>query len=53
MYRSIVQTVRVSKPRHDILATSGNLSRLDIAGENPRLAHPIFFLYNPPIDYTL
>jgi len=30
------------KPRHDILATSGNLSRLDIAGENPRLAHPIF-----------
>ncbi len=30
------------KPRQDILYTSGNLSRLDISGENPRLAHPIF-----------
>jgi hypothetical protein len=31
-----------AKPRHDILATSGNLSRLDRAGKNPRLAVPVF-----------
>jgi transposase len=30
------------KPRHGILTTSGNLSRLDRAGKNPRLAAPVF-----------
>src|SRR2546428_6245429 len=30
------------KPRHDILATSGNFSRLDLPGANPRLAAPGF-----------
>jgi hypothetical protein len=30
------------KPRHDILATSGNLSGLDLPGANPRLAAPGF-----------
>src|SRR5947208_1760479 len=33
---------RRDKPRQDILYTSGNLSRLDISGENPRLARPLF-----------
>src|SRR5215813_1892894 len=30
------------KPRHGILATSGNASRLERAGKNPRLAAPVF-----------
>src|SRR5262249_49041800 len=30
------------KPRHGILATSGNVSRLERAGKNPRLAAPVF-----------
>src|SRR5215468_12695532 len=30
-------TTRLVKPRHDILVTSGNLSRLDRVGKNPRL----------------
>jgi hypothetical protein len=33
------------KPRHDILVTSGNLSRLDRAGTNPRLSA---LLFSPP-----
>ena len=37
------------KPRQDILSTSGNLSRLDIARENSRLAHPIFPLQSADI----
>ena len=32
----------LDKPRHDILSTSGNLSRLDFSGENPRMAPLIF-----------
>src|SRR5215510_7401215 len=30
-----------NKPRHDLLATSGNVSRLERAGKNPRLAVPV------------
>src|SRR5215831_20655994 len=31
-----------SKPRHGILATSGNVSRLERAGKNPRLGALLF-----------
>jgi DNA invertase Pin-like site-specific DNA recombinase len=37
--RSLGQLI---KPRHEILAASGNLSRLARAGKNPRLAAPVF-----------
>ena len=41
------------KPRHDILVTSGNLSRLASVGKKSLLGTPHFSLYNLPMDYIL
>jgi hypothetical protein len=40
--KGMYHTLSYLKPRHDILSTSGNLSRLDFSGENPRMAPLIF-----------
>jgi len=41
------------KPRHDILVTSGNLSRLASVGKKSLLGTPHFSLYNLPMYYIL